>query len=136
MKNYAVFIGVAALAATLYFAKPTLTETAETFYYSSASSVSERVSEREYGFFPRNINYLPVKGESAFIPGECDVNAVLDKYSAKPLKITETNGVTDYYCYSTLLGGGIRLYGKTVNFHLSVCNYGYSVAAPLNFGGY
>ncbi|MBP5307567.1 MAG: hypothetical protein J6Z34_00335 [Clostridia bacterium] len=137
MKKYPAFIMLAAAAAVLYFSKPLLKEKGNVYYYTAASSVSGRVAESEYAeSFSGRINFLSVKGESAFNAGECNVNAVLGKYRARPVRVVTTGGVTDYYCYSTLLGGGITLFGRTVNFHLSVADYGYSVATPLNFGGY
>ena len=138
MKFYAVFTALAAFATLLYFAKPQLREETETFYYFSASSASGRISATEYdgeGFFGA-VNYLPVKAESAFTAGECDVEAIFAKYNAKPVKTVVTGDITDYYCYSTLLRGGMILYGKTVNFHLAVGPYGYSVGTPLIYGGY
>ena len=112
----------------------------QTTFYSSRSSCAERFTQSgldgEKSLLFSFYNFAKTRAESVYVSGKCDVESLLKKYSAKVQKIERAEGVTCYYCYSPRLSGGVNLFGKRINLHVAVAEYGYTVGHPLIYGGY
>ena len=123
----------------VYLFSPVIQEDGrKTFYFSANSS---GIAESDEKFYSSRgtlapLNFFSVKGESVFVYGECRVAEILKKYSAETVFTDTADGITNYYCRSYRLPTGIKMGGKYINFHLSVADYGYTVATPLAVGWY
>ncbi len=131
MKDVLTCLAFACVIAVAFFCRfPQLKESGDGVFYDAQDSTAHTVSA-EQGTFGG-----AVKAESFFIREECDLNALLKKYRARVVFKSFQNGMTEYYCYSFALCGGLRVNGQLVNLHVAVAEYGYSVGTPLIFGGY
>ena len=79
--------------------------------------------------------FLPVKGESVRYDGD-KKEELLTRFHAEILFTEEAAGVTNYYCFSPFLGGGVLLFGEKVNLHIALSNSQTAVGTPLIFGGF
>ncbi|MBP5193556.1 MAG: hypothetical protein J6126_02365 [Clostridia bacterium] len=125
------------LSAAAYFSLPILETEGKTYFYAGRSSLAEMVGRADYiKTYDYPLSLLSVKAESAYVPGECEVDKLLEKYSAKVLFSRESEGLKEYYCFSSKMRAGISVRGRTVNLHIAVAKDGYSIGTPLIFGGY
>ena len=76
-----------------------------------------------------------VAGESVRYEGD-QYEALKAKFGATLLFTEEACGVTNYYLYSPVLGGGVALGGYTVNLHIAVSAEQTAAGTPLIFGGF
>ena len=60
---------------------------------------------------------------------------LIARFRAAILFTEEAAGVTNYYCYSPLIGGGIALNGYTVNLHIATSQEQTAAGSPIIFGG-
>lgn len=76
-----------------------------------------------------------VTGESVRLSG--DKREELEaRYMAKLLFTEEACGIVNYYYYSPVLGGGVRLGEYCVNLHVAVSGEQTAAGTPLIFGGF
>ena len=137
---YCVLASVTMFAISIFSASPKLNIDGYATFYSDRSSCAERLPQSNldeemdllFSFF----HYEKTKAESVYVSGECDVDGLLKKYAATLQKTEYVDGVTCYYCYSPRLGGGVNLFGKRINLHVAVAQYGYMVGYPFIYGGY
>ncbi len=78
--------------------------------------------------------FCPVMGESVRYDGD-KKNELIARFRAEILFTEEAAGVTNYYCFSPLIGGGIALNGYTVNLHIATSQEQTAVGSPIIFGG-
>ena len=76
-----------------------------------------------------------VKGESVQYSGN-QFYELKTKFRAKLLFTEESCGVTNYYLYSPVLGGGVLINGQPVNLHIAVSAEKTVAGTPLIFGGF
>ena len=76
-----------------------------------------------------------IKGESVRYQGD-RVEALLARFHAAVLFTEEAAGVTNYYCYSPVLQGCVRLNGERVNLHIAVSGNNTAAGTPVIFGGF
>ena len=102
-------------------------------FYTGANSSALAVSSE----FPALDKLLlgEVKGESVQYSGN-RLDELTQKYRAKLLFTEESCGVTNYYFYSPVLGGGVLLNGQPVNLHIAVSAEKTVAGTPLIFGGF
>lgn len=109
-----------------------------TFYCNSASSQAKIVNcYSGCAVFYKYILGDSLTGERVTYQGGRSVESVLEEYAAAVLFTEDTDGVKNYYCYSSAFPYATELYGETVNLHIAV-NASGSVAlgTPLIFGGF
>lgn len=78
--------------------------------------------------------FCPVMGESVRYDGD-KKDELIARFRAEILFTEEAAGVTNYYCYSPLIGGGISLNGYTVNLHIATSREQTAAGSPIIFGG-
>lgn len=78
---------------------------------------------------------MAVRGESVRYDGD-KKDALIARFCAKVLFTEEACGVVNYYCYSPLLRGGVRIYGRLVNLHIALSGEQTAVGSPLILGGF
>ncbi len=78
--------------------------------------------------------FCPVMGESVRYDGD-KKDELIARFRAEILFTEEAAGVTNYYCYSPLIGGGIALNGYTVNLHIATSQEQTAAGSPIIFGG-
>ena len=76
-----------------------------------------------------------IKGESVRYSGD-RAEALMGRFHAKILFTEEAAGVTNYYCYTSQLKGGVLLNGYCVNLHIAVGNEQTAAGTPVIFGGF
>ena len=76
-----------------------------------------------------------VRGESVRYTGDC-AEELFSRYHARVLLVEKACGVTNYYCYSPLLGEGVRVGGQYVNLHVAVSEEQTAAGTPIIFGGF
>ena len=76
-----------------------------------------------------------IKGESVRYEGD-RAEELISRYGAEILFTEEAAGVTNYYCYSPALKGGILLGGALVNLHVAVSGNRTAAGTPVIFGGF
>lgn len=105
----------------------------EGYEFSSGTSSSAHIERTDAPFSYKLFH--AVAGESARFPG--DVRAqLIASYRAEVLFCEEACGVTNYYCFSPLLGAGILLDGRQVNLHIAVGGGQTAAGTPVIFGGF
>ena len=125
------------LTAAAYFSLPVPMEEGRTYYYAGRSSSSEMIEREDLvERYPGLLLGFMVKAASVYVPGNCDADEILKRYSAWVLFTRESEGLSEYYCFSPKMRAGITLKGREVNFHLAVGKSGYSIGTPMIFGGY
>lgn len=100
-----------------------------TFYYGTSSSAIAETAEKAL-LKPRG-----TRGESTVYSEPC-ASRLLNEYRATVLFTEEACGVVNYYCYSPLLGEGVKLSGYTVNLHVAESEAQTAIGTPIIFGGY
>ncbi len=75
-----------------------------------------------------------VAGESVRYAGD-RAEELIGRFRAKLLFTEECCGAVNYYLFSPMLGGGVKLMGETVNLHIAVREGRTAVGTPLIFGG-
>ena len=78
---------------------------------------------------------LSAKGESVRYEGD-RYEELKSAFDAELLFTETEGGVTNYYLYSSRLGGGIALGGYLVNLHIAVRENRTAVGTPIIFGGF
>lgn len=76
-----------------------------------------------------------IKGESVRYSGD-RAEELIHRFHAKILFTEEAAGVTNYYCYTSLLKGGVWLNGYRVNLHIAVGKEQTAAGTPVIFGGF
>ncbi|MDE7297007.1 MAG: hypothetical protein K2N84_07065 [Clostridia bacterium] len=76
-----------------------------------------------------------VTGESVRLSGDRR-EELQTRYQAELLFVEEACGVVNYYYYSPVLGGGVRLGEYAVNLHIAVSAEQTAAGTPLIFGGF
>ena len=76
-----------------------------------------------------------IKGESVRYSGD-RAEELIQRFHAKILFTEEAAGVTNYYCYTSLLKGGVPLGGHCVNLHIAVGHEQTAAGTPVIFGGF
>ena len=126
------------LFATLWLSKEELSENGVKTYAGGLSSLTDFFSvEREdcnLSFF--DSSPFRFKAESVFVKGECDLKNIAKKYDASIVKIIKNGDIIEYYMFSQRLRGRVIAGGETVNLHVAVSSYGYTIGTPFIFCGY
>ena len=76
-----------------------------------------------------------IKGESVRYKGD-RVQELISRFNAEILFVEEAAGVTNYYCYTSALKGGVQLGEYCVNLHVAVDKEQTAAGTPLIFGGF
>lgn len=76
-----------------------------------------------------------VRGESVRYNGDC-AEELISRYHARVLHVETVCGVTNYYCYTPLLGNSVCVDGYGVNLHIAVSGAQTAAGTPLIFGGF
>ena len=76
-----------------------------------------------------------IKGESVRYEGD-RAEELIARFNAEILFTEEAAGVTNYYCYSPMLKGGVVLCGALVNLHVAVSGNRTAAGTPVIFGGF
>ena len=76
-----------------------------------------------------------VRGESVYYAGD-KADELFSRYHARILLVENACGVTNYYCYTPLLGECVRVGGYSVNLHIAVSEGQTAAGTPIIFGGF
>ena len=76
-----------------------------------------------------------VQGESVYYSGD-KVKELFSRYHARVLLVEKACGVTNYYCYTPLLGACVRVRNHSVNLHIAVSDTQTAAGTPIIFGGF
>lgn len=104
-------------------------------YFTEASSTANPYTQGEFNK-RYGVALCKIRAESAFFPQKRDICEIIKGYRAHVVFTERVDGITNYYCHSYALPVGIRLKGKSVNLHVAVADYGYTVGYPIIVGGY
>ena len=105
----------------------------EGYEFSSGTSSSAHIERTDAPFSYKLFH--AVAGESARFSGDVCAQLIAS-YRAEVLFCEEACGVTNYYCFSPLLGAGILLDGRQVNLHIAVDGGQTAAGTPVIFGGF
>ena len=101
--------------------------------YLGASS-SARCVESDDPFLDK-LRYGGVRGESVYYTGD-RADELFSRYHARVLLVENACGVTNYYCYSPVLKGCVRVRGYLINLHVAVSETQTVAGTPIIFGGF
>ena len=76
-----------------------------------------------------------IAGESVRYTGD-RAEELIDRFHAEVLLVEKAAGVTNYYCYTSALKGGVLLAGHIVNLHIAVSAKQTAAGTPVIFGGF
>lgn len=116
---------------TIVYSLPLFTLCANTYEVYFGDSAGEiRLIDKK--FIP-----LGVKGEGVQLNRQgFDIDLFLKENRAKLKVIRTENGGTSYYAFSKKIPYKVRVFERTVNLHVFICNEYVKVGAPIIFGSF